>query len=118
MFVALLVLSVLLALTLLVSAGGKIARQESQLATLRHVGFPTERAWLLAAAEIAGAVGLVIGLSWPPLGIAAGIGIILYFLGAVISHLRVREWHIAPAAVLMVVAAGTLVLHTITPQQA
>jgi hypothetical protein len=33
---------------------------------------------LLAACEFAGALGLVLGIRWPPLGVAAGIGLVLY----------------------------------------
>ncbi|WP_405063833.1 DoxX family protein [Kribbella sp. NBC_01505] len=114
MYAVLPIVSVLLALTLLLSAGGKLAGQESQLATLRRVGFPPNLAWLLATTEVAGALGLLVGLIWPPLGVLAGLGIILYFLGAIASHLRIRDWHIAPPTVLLAIAAGTLALRYIT----
>jgi hypothetical protein len=63
--------------TLLFSAGGKLAKQEAQLKTMRTVGFPVDKMWLPASAEIAGAAGLIIGLFWWPLGVAAAIGLIL-----------------------------------------
>jgi len=45
----------------------------------------------LAACEFAGAVGLLIGLAWAPIGIAAAVGLVLYFLGAIVAHLRVGD---------------------------
>lgn len=41
-----------------------------------------------------------------PLGVAAAVGVTLYFIGAVISHLRVKDFELAPAAVLALVAAA------------
>nr|WP_107438781.1 DoxX family protein [Streptomyces roseus] len=46
-----------------------------------------------------------------PLGVAASVGVTLYFVGAVISHLRVKDFDLAPAAVLTLVAGAALVLH-------
>ena len=89
MHTAMIVVSAVFAVLLVVSAGGKFARQEMQMATLRKVGFPADKAWLLAACELAGAAGVIIGaVWWTPLAIAAGIGLVLYFLGAIGSHLR------------------------------
>ncbi|MDX3535433.1 hypothetical protein PV721_13845 [Streptomyces sp. MB09-01] len=45
-----------------------------------------------------------------PLGLAAAAGVTLYFIGAVISRLRVKDYELAPAAVLTLVAAAALVL--------
>ncbi|MCT9077544.1 DoxX family protein [Streptomyces fulvoviolaceus] len=46
----------------------------------------------LGAAKTAGAVGLLIGLFVPAIGIAAGIGLVLYFTGAVVTVARAR-WY-------------------------
>jgi DoxX-like family len=59
------------------------------LANSAEVGVP--RSWLpaLGAVKLAGAVGLVVGLlALPALGIAAAAGLVLFFVGAVITHLR------------------------------
>jgi hypothetical protein len=47
---------------------------------------------LLATCEFAGGVGLVIGILWRLVGIAAGIGLVVYFIRAVSSHLRVGDF--------------------------
>ena len=58
---------------------------------------------------------LVIGIRWPPIGIAAGIGLVLYFVGAIVSHLRVGDIKgIGPAAFMLVFSAGALALRILT----
>ncbi|MFC9297435.1 DoxX family protein [Streptomyces sp. NPDC057011] len=59
---------------------------------LAQYGVP--RSWwnLLATAKLAGAVGLVTGLFIPAIGIAAAIGLALYFTGAVITVIRARAY--------------------------
>lgn len=114
MFTAAAVVSALLAGILFLSASGKLARQEAQMVTLRKVGFPDDKVWLLAAAEIAGGVGLVVGLFWWPLGLAAAAGVIAYFLGAIVSHLRKHDWHITASPGLLLFAAAALVLRVLS----
>jgi hypothetical protein len=81
------------------------------------VGIPLKYLPLLAACLFAGAAGLVLGIWWPPLGIAAGIGLALYFVGAVVAHLRVGDIKgVGPAAFWMVLAAGALALRILSHQ--
>lgn len=79
------------------------------LANSAEVGVP--RSWLpaLAAAKLAGAAGLIVGLlGLRALGIAAAVGLVLFFVGAVITHLRARVlYNIAfPGAFLCLSAAA------------
>lgn len=104
------VLSVLLAVVLAGSAVAKLARVPAVVASITGVGWPAERIWLLAAIELAGAVGLLVGLSVPLLGLAAAIGGALYFLGAVISHLRLRQPAGAALGPLVIAVATVVVL--------
>lgn len=46
----------------------------------------------LAVAKLLGAAGLLAGLAVPAIGVAAAIGLVLYFAGAVITVLRVRSY--------------------------
>jgi hypothetical protein len=79
------------------------------------VGVPLEYFPLLAACEFAGAVGAVVGIWWPLLGIAAGIGLVLYFASAIVSHLRVGDIKgVGPAVFMAVLAAGALALRILT----
>jgi uncharacterized membrane protein YphA (DoxX/SURF4 family) len=114
MYIAAAVVSALFAAALLISARSKLVKGEAVIAGMAKVGVPADKLWLLAAAEIAGAVGLVVGLLWWPIGVAAAIGLILYFLGAIASHLRVRDKAIAPATVLLIVAVAALTLKATT----
>ena len=69
---------------------------------------------LLALAEFAGAIGLIVGLFWWPIGVAAAIGTFLYFLGAAIFHLRAGDKNIAPVVVLMLVSIAYIVLRLLS----
>ena len=71
------------------------------------------RAWWtwLGLAKAAGAVGLVTGLFVPVIGVAAGIGLVLYFTGAVITVVRARWYaHIPYPLVYVAPVVGALVL--------
>ncbi|MGW2205229.1 DoxX family protein [Streptomyces sp. NPDC001774] len=59
---------------------------------LTEYGVP--RSWWtrLGLAKAAGAVGLVAGLWIPVIGIAAGIGVALYFTGALVTVIRARSY--------------------------
>jgi hypothetical protein len=100
----------------LFSGVGKIQRHPHQVKVVHEtVGLPLQYFPLLAACEFAGAVGLVIGIWWPPIGIAAGIGLVLYFVGAVVSHLRVGDVKgIGAAAFMLVLAVGAVALRVLT----
>lgn len=92
MFIALVITTVLLALICINSAVMKL-RRSAQVVALIHetVGIPLRFLPALAALEIAGAVGILVGLWVRPIGLAAAVGLTAYFIGAVIGHLRVRD---------------------------
>ena len=114
MFTAATIVCGLLAAALVMSGRAKLVKVNTVIAAMAKVRFPPDKLWLLAAAEIAGAAGLVAGLFWWPLGIAAATGVIAYFTGAVASHLRVHDKDIAPAAVLLLAAVAALTLRATT----
>lgn len=55
-----------------------------------------------------GAVGLVIGLVVPALGVAAAIGLVLYFACALSAHIRVHDRGIGGAVAFLVLALAVL----------
>jgi hypothetical protein len=58
---------------------------------------------------------LLTGIKFPVLGVAGGIGLVIYFVGAVVSHLRVRDFKgIGSATFMLLVAAGALALRVLT----
>lgn len=110
MFIATAVVSGLLALALAGSAGAKLSRHPMVVEMLTGLSVPT--AWMpwLVSAEIAGGVGLLLGLVFAPIGIAAAIGLICYFIGAVITHVRARDNQIVAPIVLAGLAVAALTL--------
>ncbi|MGC4867335.1 DoxX family protein [Micromonospora sp. DT53] len=70
------------------------------------------RSWLpwLGTALAAGSLGLLAGFAVPLLGTLAAAGLVLYFIGALIAHLRVGSRQLVGPAVFFatVVAALTL----------
>jgi uncharacterized membrane protein YphA (DoxX/SURF4 family) len=114
MFIATCVLGAMLAAMLLFSAYGKLSHNAEQTATILKVGFPERFIWLLAVCEIAGAIGIVAGLFWRPIGIAAAIGVVLYFVLAVASHLRVKQYDIQAAGAILLLSIAVLVLRVLT----
>jgi hypothetical protein len=91
MFVAYAVVAVILSLVLIASGRGKLVRDQRIVESLTAVGVRPSWYPYLAACEFAGVLGLLVGLVVAPLGIAAAIGVALYFVGAVIAHLRARD---------------------------
>jgi hypothetical protein len=68
------------------------------------------RGWMLPLGTLlaAGAVGLLAGFVVPALGTAAAIGLVLYFVCAVIAHLRVRDRQIGGAVFFLLLATLAL----------
>ena len=109
MFTAYVILAVLVSVMLIASATGKLTGHPRVVDSLAELGVP--RAWhpWLAAAECAGALGLLVGIAIAPLAIAAAIGLILYFAGAVTAHLRAHDTQgLAAPLVLLALAAVVL----------
>ena len=95
------------------SAVSVFARAKWVVEPLADYGVP--RSWWpwLGSAKAAGSLGLLIGLFVPVIGLVAGIGLVLYFLGAVITVLRARSYghvpfpliYVAPVVVSLLIAA-------------
>ena len=50
------------------------------------VGVPEDKLNSLAVILLAGAAGLFAGLFWEPIGVAAAVGVVCYFVLAVAAH--------------------------------
>ncbi|NGO74624.1 DoxX family protein [Streptomyces sp. YC504] len=87
---------------------------------LQEYGVP--RSWWtpLAVLKLLGASGLLVGLSFPVLGVAAATGLILYFLGAIVTILRARSYktvvfpflYLAPVVATGALAFAQRTFHT------
>ncbi|WP_156726058.1 DoxX family protein [Streptomyces apocyni] len=111
MFLATAVVSALLAAALVASALLKLSHRPTAVERYARLGVPEDRLNHLAALLLAGAVGLVVGLFWVPIGIIAAICLILFFFGAMGFHIRVSDFRGLPVpAALCVLAAVALAL--------
>jgi hypothetical protein len=81
------------------------------------LGVPAAKLPYLAALLHAGGVGLIAGLWWAPIGMAAAAGVTAYFLCAIAAHVRAGELRTLPVPVIIVaLAAAALVLRVATRQ--
>ncbi|MEU8165867.1 DoxX family protein [Micromonospora sp. NPDC049004] len=71
------------------------------------------RSWLpvLGLLLAAGSVGLLAGFAIPLLGTLAAAGLVLYFVGALIAHLRVGSRDLVGWAVFFVTVLAALAVH-------
>ncbi|MFF3564758.1 DoxX family protein [Streptomyces sp. NPDC002574] len=73
-------------------------------------GLPRTWVPVLGTLLALGAVGLPAGLAVPLAGTLAASGLVLYFIGAIIAHLRVGSRDIVGAIVFLATAAAALIL--------
>lgn len=88
------------------------ARARMVLANSAAVGVAESWLPLLGALKAAGAAGLLMGLlGVPPVGLAAALGLCLFFLGALVAHVRARVFHnIAVPGAYFALAVASAVL--------
>ena len=82
------------------------------VASLTHLGVNTDRMSTLGALKLLGVIGVIIGFWVTAIGVAAGIGLALYFIGAIAFHVRAKDnaKNTFPALLLLILA----VLYTLT----
>jgi hypothetical protein len=82
------------------SAAALLSHARWVVEPLTSYGVP--RTWWpwLGAAKAAGAVGLLVGLAVPAIGVLAGICLVGYFIGAFVTVLRARSYAHIPAPLL------------------
>jgi hypothetical protein len=115
MEIAGIVVSAVLAALAAYAAVRKLGHSPQVVSSYARVGVPEERLNLLATILLAGAAGLILGWFWRPIGIAAAAGLAVYFVLAVIAHIRHHDERNLPTPVLMLVlslAALTLGITT------
>jgi DoxX-like protein len=115
MFIASAIVSLLLAAVLAFAAVRKLSHRPEVVEIYTRAGVPEERLNPLALILLAGAVGLVAGLAWAPIGIAAAIGVIAYFALALAAHIRANDLrNLTNPAVIELFAVAALVLRFAT----
>ena len=93
------------------AATADFTRGEFAVANSIKVGVPTSWLPVLGTLKTAGALGLLLGLLGVPyIGVAAAVGLVLFFLGAIGVHLRAHEHHFIFTTVgYLLIAAAALV---------
>ncbi|PDP87809.1 hypothetical protein CQJ94_09785 [Glycomyces fuscus] len=93
-------------------AAADLLRARFVLANSAAVGVPESWLTTLGLLKGAGALGLLLGLlGVPVVGAAAALGLTLFFVGAVATHLRVRNHALAYPLAYLALALGSLVLY-------
>ncbi|NBE55196.1 DoxX family protein [Streptomyces boluensis] len=109
MFLAYVVVTVFVALTVGAIGVLDLRRAPAVLATSEAVNVPVSWVAPLGVPKVAATVGLLLGLAgWRWLGVAAAAGLVLLFVGAVVTHFRARVFSTmwAPAVFLALSAAA------------
>lgn len=114
--VTIIVISITVVMNIVIVVGD-IMRAKFVVANSREVGVPD--GWLPALAVLkgAGAAGLIVGVAGAPLiGILAAFGLSVFYLSALVAHLRARVFHsIAFPALFFAFALGSLALLLAAP---
>ncbi|WP_405167338.1 DoxX family protein [Nocardia sp. NBC_01499] len=106
--------AVLLALAMLQSGVMKFVRPAWARQFAEAVHLTTSQLSALGSLQIAAAVGLIGGIWFPIVAIAAAIGLVLYFGGAILAHIRTGDRNMLGAIIFLAFSIATsvvLVLH-------
>jgi len=114
MFAAYLIVTALTAAANLFSAGCDFVRYKQVSIAMAKAGVPESWMTTLGVLKAGGALGLLAGIGLPLIGAAAAIGLTLFFIAAIITHLRARDYSLGPATFFLLLAIGTLVLRLAT----
>ena len=80
-----------------------------------HLGVKPVQWRVIGLLELAGVAGVLVGLVWAPIGIAAAIGLALLVLGAMVFHVRASDSvaDTAPAVIGLGLAVATAILQSV-----
>src|SRR6267142_7240864 len=110
MFTAYLIVSILAAAANIFSATCDFVRYKQVSIAMAKAGVPESWMTTLGILKAAGALGLLVGIGVPLIGTAAAAGLILFFIGAIITHLRARDYSFGLAVVFLLLAVAALAL--------
>ena len=108
MFTVYLIVTILAAAANIFSATCDFVRYEKVSVAMAKAGVPESWMTTLGVLKAAGALGLLVGIGVPVIGIAAAVGLILFFVGAIITHLRGRDYSLGLAIVFLLLAMAAL----------
>ena len=105
-------LSILLAAACLVPGSAKLLGHPKMQKSAAHFGIPWRHYRLIGVAELAAAAGVLAGLWWHPLGVAAAAGMVVLLIGALITHRRALDTakEMAPALLTLAITIAYLAI--------
>ena len=105
-------ISLLLTAACLLPAAGKLTGHPAMRHAAAHFGIPWSRYRLIGGAELAAAAGILTGLWWHPLGLAAAAGMALLLVGAIVTHGRAGDSvkEMAPAGLALFLTLAYLAI--------
>jgi hypothetical protein len=109
-YTAFVIVSLFAAAALVFSATVDFIRYEKVLANMARARVPESWLTTLGALKAAGALGLLVGLGVPWVGAAAAIGVICFFIGAIVTHIRAGWYSFTYPSVYLMLAVGSLSL--------
>lgn len=106
MNILLITLGALLVLASVSSGLAKLAKVPAVMESMKSVGVKPNQIPLLAFLEISGGIGLIVGIWITKLGKISALCLTLYFVGAVVSHLKKKHGisEFGPAFVITLIA--------------
>jgi hypothetical protein len=109
-------LSILLAAICFLPSTAKLTAQPAMQASAEHFGVEWSRYRLIGVAELAAGFGVLAGLFWHPLGVAAATGMAALLGGALLMHARAGDSpkHMAAAIVSLLVTLAYLAVAVVT----
>jgi hypothetical protein len=93
----------------------KLFGVRQSLAIRDHLGVKPAQWRVIGILELAGVTGVLVGLAWAPIGVAAAIGLSLLSLGAIVFHGRASDsaTDTAPAVIGLGLSVATAILQSI-----
>ena len=110
MSVAYIVATVLAAAVNIYAAINDFTRPKWLLANMNRLRVPESSLPVLGILKAAGATGLLIGIGVPMIGVAAASGLTLFFVGAVVVHLRARDYSLGKGVPVVFLASAVAAL--------
>jgi DoxX-like protein len=116
MHVAVVALSVLLAVLMAASAAPKILDSQSAQRNQSHLGISRALSRRIGVSELAATAGFLVGLRWHPLTTITAAAVVLLMIGASTYHVRARDNVVAmlPAISTLSISAALIALSFLT----
>jgi hypothetical protein len=117
MHIAFIVVSVLLAAEMAVTGAPKVIQLSAVRAAAEHLGVSVALDRMIGAAQVAAAVGLLLGIAFPGVSVVTGAAVCVLMCGAVGYHVKAGDKILAmvPALVTAAIAIAVVVLATTAP---